>query len=214
MTRKPLVVDRRALLAGVGGAIVAGCASRESDNAACPRYPRQTEGPFYLESVERQDITEGLAGAALMVRISVVDGANCAAVEGAVVEIWHADAGGVYSGFAGQLGGVDTTGEDFLRGAQRTNREGVAEFGTVYPGWYPGRTTHIHVKVLIGENELTSQLYFPEAVTAEIYASGAYASHGQKDTANEADGIMDAMQLMTITGDLTEGYVATITLAV
>lgn len=214
----PVVVGCAADAKGSAGA--SGTSSSASTGAGgstpgdCDLYPAQTEGPFYLDDpLERKDITEGLAGVALTLRITVRDDPSCAPIEGAVVDLWHADADGVYSGFAGQLGGVDTTGQDFLRGVQLTDAGGVAEILTIYPGWYPGRTAHIHVKIHLADREvLTSQLYFPEEVSAAVYASGGYADHGPKDTDNAGDSIMGSTSVMIVTGDVARGLVASITL--
>jgi protocatechuate 3,4-dioxygenase beta subunit len=105
--------------------------------------PEQTEGPYYIaDEAVRRNITEGRPGTPLMLRAFVVNASSCKPIRGAAVDIWHADAGGVYSGF-GQGAGNRT----FMRGIQRTNAKGLALFRTVYPGWYQGRTVHIHVKV-------------------------------------------------------------------
>jgi protocatechuate 3,4-dioxygenase beta subunit len=160
------------------------------DPGTCTLYPAQTEGPYYLDlDLFRTDITEGKSGTPLTVVIEVVRVSDCAALSDVAVDIWQCDAAGVYAGFPGQLGGVDTTGQRFLRGTQLTGADGKATFETIYPGWYPGRTTHIHFKVhTTSATEATSQMYFPEDVTARIYETGVYAARGQKDTSNAADG--------------------------
>ena len=183
----------------------------------CVLYPEQTEGPFYLDLDSlRRDITEGKPGAPLQMVIRVQD-ESCAPSRDVAVDVWHCDAGGVYSGFPGQLGGLDTTGQTFLRGTQVTDDAGVATFDTIYPGWYPGRTTHVHFQVRTsGSMEATSQIYFPEDVTSEAYEAAPYDVRGQKDTANSADGIAVASPtpLAEVTGDASVGYVATIRVTV
>jgi len=146
--------------------------------------PEQTEGPYYLDgSMLRRDIAEGRDGAPLELRLTVQQADSCRPVEDATVELWHCDAGGVYSGVDGDSG-------RFCRGGQKTGKDGVATFETVYPGWYQGRAPHIHVKVHVGGDEVhTGQLYFDEAASRRIYSSGAYASRGQAETPNSADGI-------------------------
>jgi len=101
-----------------------------------------------------------------------VDAEGCVPLENAVFEIWHADAAGEYSGFDGSAApGADTTASRYLRGAQTTDGDGIAEILTIYPGWYPGRTPHIHAKVFVSNNEvLTTQLYFEDAVSTAVYA--------------------------------------------
>jgi protocatechuate 3,4-dioxygenase beta subunit len=168
---------------------VAGAAGAEA--GTCAMYPQQTEGPFYLDlDLLRSDITEGKTGAPLELEMVVIHSNGCAPMANAVVDVWQCDVEGVYAGFPGQLGGLDTTGLKFLRGTQITGADGRVVFNTVYPGWYPGRTTHIHFKVhLSATTEMTSQLYFPEDVTANVYQSALYAARGQKDTSNAADAI-------------------------
>jgi protocatechuate 3,4-dioxygenase beta subunit len=154
-------------------------------------YPAQTEGPFYLDlDLVRTDITEGKPGTPLTVVMEIVRASDCAPLKDVAVDIWQCDAAGVYAGFPGQLGGLDTTGQRFLRGTQLTGADGKATFDTIYPGWYPGRTTHIHFKVHpTSTTEATSQMYFPEDINAQIYQTGVYAARGQKDTTNAADGV-------------------------
>jgi len=184
---------------------------------ACTVYPQQTAGPFYLDLDQlRGDITEGKSGAPLRVVVQMQSEA-CAPLKDLAVDLWHCDADGVYSGFPGQLGDLDTTGQTFLRGTQVTDANGIAQFESIYPGWYPGRTTHIHFKVHTSSvTEATSQLYFPEDATAEIYTIPPYDTRGQKDTPNDLDGVTGGAlpPLAMITGDATAGYVATIVVIV
>jgi protocatechuate 3,4-dioxygenase beta subunit len=159
--------------------------------APCLLAPEQTEGPFYLAAaLERRDITEGRPGHPLRLGLRVVD-ADCAPVPGAVVDVWHADAAGDYSAFVdGSLDDEAGEGTTFLRGSQVATDEGIVEFTTVYPGWYPGRAVHVHVKAhLGGATVLTSQLYFPEDLTDAVHAEAPYADRGTRDTRNEDDGI-------------------------
>lgn len=204
-------------VAGTGGAAGTGGTAGAGGANGCVVYPQQTEGPFYLDLDSlRRDITEGKAGAALRMVVQVQD-AGCTPLRDLAVDLWHCDADGIYSGFPGQLGGLDTTGMTFLRGTQVTDADGTAEFETIYPGWYPGRTTHIHFKVHTSSSmEATSQIYFPEDVTADIYSAAPYDAHGQKDTPNSADGIAAAnpAPLAAVTGDASSGYVAMIVVTV
>ena len=126
--------------------------------------PEQTEGPYYVDDAAvRRNVTEGKPGTPLTLRLTVVDVSTCKPIKGAAVEIWHCDAGGVYSGGQGRAG-------TFLRGVQRTDAKGLAMFRTIYPGWYQGRTVHIHTMVHIGGNVVhTGQLYFPDTVTDAVY---------------------------------------------
>ena len=206
-------------LVGAGGCGSSGGAAAGGGNGgnACTLYPQQTAGPFYIDSdLLRSNITGGKAGVPLMVAVQV-QSTNCAPLEDVAVDLWHCDAEGVYSGFEGQLGGLDTTGETFLRGTQMTDADGNAEFVSIYPGWYPGRTTHMHFKVHTSSTtEATSQIYFPEDVTAEVYRMPPYAARGPKDTPNAGDGISRAnpTPIAMVTGDATAGFVATIVVTV
>ena len=198
---------------GTGGAAGSAGTGGAGGSDSCVLYPKQTAGPFYLDLDSlRRDITEGKPGAALRMTLRVQSQA-CAPLKDLAIDIWHCDAAGVYSGFPGQLAGLDTTGLTFLRGTQVTDSDGVAEFETIYPGWYPGRTTHIHFKVHTSSTtEATSQIYFPEDTTTAVYATSPYDARGQKDTPNEGDGIAVAnpAPLAAVTGDASSGYVANI----
>ena len=162
--------------AGAGPAAVA------SGLVTCVLLPESTEGPFFLDDQKvRRNITEGKQGVALTLRLTVVDVSTCRVIRGAAVDVWHCYAGGAYSGVPG---GAAT----FLRGIQRTDAKGVAVFRTIYPGWYPGRTPHIHVKVALGANVVhTGQLYFPDAVTDAVYRRAPYSRRPSRTTRNAAD---------------------------
>jgi protocatechuate 3,4-dioxygenase beta subunit len=155
-----------------------------SGAVTCVLAPELTEGPYYLPNERvRRDITEGKPGAPLRLRLTVVDASSCKAIKGAAVDIWHADAGGVYSGVAGNTG-------TFLRGVQKTDGSGLAVFDTIYPGWYQGRAVHIHVKVHLGGNVVhTGQLFFPDALNDRVYRTAPYKTRGSPDVANAADAI-------------------------
>ncbi len=159
----------------------------------CVLTPATTEGPYYFDPrLERSDITEGTqAGAATTVRLQVVDAA-CQPITGARVDIWHCNALGHYSGYANQTGGVDARGETFLRGTQFASASGIVEFETIYPGWYAGRTTHIHFTVFLDEKSvLTGQIFFPDALSQHIYETVApYTGRGSdRAVLNATDGI-------------------------
>jgi protocatechuate 3,4-dioxygenase beta subunit len=155
---------------------------------SCELTPETTEGPYYLDlGMVRRDITEGAAGAPLPLTLTVLDTASCAPVEGAAVDIWHCDALGAYSGFAAGGGGEGTT---FLRGTQITDAAGAVTFDTIYPGWYRGRTVHIHMKVHVsGRTVLTGQLFFDDATTDAVHATEPYAQRADRDTRNADDQI-------------------------
>ena len=180
---------------------------------ACSLVPQQTAGPFYFDANQvRRDITEGRPGLALELALKVVDADSCAPVAGALVDVWHADAAGIYSGYGrrGDGGNVDASEEDFMRGIQIADEEGMVEFTTVYPGWYPGRTPHIHFMVFLAEERaVTSQLYFPDDTSAGVYEQEPYAARGSNPTTNlndvlSATGDLDALQMTVVSAG--EGY--------
>ena len=164
----------------------AGPAAVASGAVTCVLTPEQTEGPYYIANeAVRRNITEGRPGTPLLLRAFVVNASTCKPIKGAAVDIWHADAAGVYSGF-----GSGAANRTFMRGIQRTDAKGLALFRTVYPGWYQGRTVHIHVKVHLGGNVLhTGQLYFPDTVTDAVYRKAPYASRPNRDVRNAGDSI-------------------------
>jgi protocatechuate 3,4-dioxygenase beta subunit len=154
---------------------------------SCVLAPEQTEGPYYLPGDRvRRNVTEGRPGVPLALRLSVLDVSTCKPIKGAAVDIWHCDAQGVYSGVEQQ----NTVGQTFLRGIQKSDASGVVTFQTVYPGWYTGRTVHIHVRVFLGGNILhTGQLYFPDALTDTVYRRSPYNRRSARDMRNAADSI-------------------------
>ena len=172
-----------------GGAAAAtegtGPAAVASGALTCVLTPELTEGPFYLPGERvRRNITEGRPGTPLTLKLKVVNASTCRAIKGAAVDIWHADAGGTYSGVQGSAG---TT---FMRGIQPTDAKGIAEFVTVYPGWYRGRAVHIHVKVHLGGNVVhTGQLFFQDTLTDTVYKAAPYNTRGPRDTPNANDSI-------------------------
>jgi protocatechuate 3,4-dioxygenase beta subunit len=189
------------------------------DSATCTLTPEETEGPYYFEvDAIRSDIREDRDGTTLRLAVRVQD-ATCEPISGAAVDIWHCDAEGVYSGFesastGGGAGGSRTDEETYLRGVQVTNSEGIVEFLTVYPGWYRGRTVHIHAKVhLDSQTLLTTQFFFDEAVTDAVYAGVPYSQAGSRDTYNNSDSIYDDQTLLTLHED-GDGYLGLITVGV
>jgi protocatechuate 3,4-dioxygenase beta subunit len=154
------------------------------DSVSCVLTPEQTEGPYYIAKEKlRRNITDGRPGTPLTLRLTIVDAKTCRPIRGAVVDIWHCDASGIYSGF-----GAGRASRTFMRGIQRTNAQGVATFRTVYPGWYQGRTVHIHVKVHVRGNVVhTGQLYFPDRITDAAYRKSPYTSRPNRDVRNADD---------------------------
>jgi protocatechuate 3,4-dioxygenase beta subunit len=195
-------VTRRQVLAGAataasavlgwhGGKAQAGPAGLPKPNGkVCILTPEAAEGPFYFDpKLVRAAVAEGKAGAPLALALDVVDAETCAALSKVRVDIWHCDGLGLYSGYARQETG-SAEGETFLRGTQFTDDGGAVRFDTIYPGWYPGRTPHIHFKVILDDKDLVAgQLYFPDAVSERVYATHSpYRERKQeRDTVNATD---------------------------
>jgi protocatechuate 3,4-dioxygenase beta subunit len=161
----------------------------------------------------RQDITEGRSGLPLTLILTIVKvNHSCAALTNASVQIWQCDAAGTYSEYG------TASAQTFLRGLQTTDNNGVVTFRTIYPGWYQGRATHIHLQVFVnGAAVKTTQIAFPEDVSADVYRTATYASHGQNSTTNSRDNVFaDGIdhELAALAGDTTTGYTATLTVGV
>jgi protocatechuate 3,4-dioxygenase beta subunit len=228
---------RREVLAALGagvGAAVAACGGSSTSptattttttttpgtvNAACAVSPTETRGPYpdttgmiNNSASFRRDITEGKPGIPLTLTLTVVNVSSaCAAVSGLQVEIWQCDATGNYSEYSQP--GFNGTGQTFLRGVQTTDANGQVTFNTIYPGWYAGRATHIHVDVYrSGSIVKSTQIAFPETVSSAVYASGVYAAHGQNtQTTNANDNVFSdgvTNELATVTGSPSGGYTA------
>ena len=181
-------VNRRQALAGVVGASAAALvgptpglaqaaphATLVSD-AACLLTPQAAEGPYYFDPrLERIDIREDREGVPLDLALQIVGAGDCNPISGARVDIWHCDATGHYSGYGGQGDERSSTaGETFLRGTQFADAGGVVRFRTIYPGWYRGRTTHIHFKAFFADDTLaTGQIYFQDTLSDRIFAEAA-----------------------------------------
>lgn len=161
----------------------------------CVLTPEQEEGPFYIDLAQvRQDIVEDRPGVPLALLLTVVDASTCEPIRNAAVDVWHCDAQGSYSGEPSE----GTDGEAYLRGIQLTDRNGLAEFATIYPGQYPGRTTHIHLKVHIGGRQSddtysgghvshVGQLFTTDQRDAEVFALAPYNRDAPTITPREAD---------------------------
>ena len=220
-------LNRRQALAGLGtvslAALLAACdgdeepspsageATTEAGDTAdaldgaqsCTLTPELTEGPYYFDVDKiRADIREDKEGTTLRLAIRVRDAASCDPLPNCVVDIWHCDAVGSYSGFNEE--------GTFLRGAQVTNANGIVEFTTVYPGWYMGRTVHIHAKAhLDNRTVLTTQLFFDDDVSSAVYEREPYSSHGERDVFNDSDGIFDDQLVLELSRE-DDGYAGAI----
>ena len=153
-----------------------------------------TEGPCYSDTLAREDISEGLDGLPTRLCFKVVD-SQCNPVAGAVVDIWHCDAAGIYSG-SGMMavnfctgGNAEYISNDWFRGTQTTDADGMVYFSTCFPGWYPSRAVHIHFMVKVdGRTSVTSQVCFDDGLVDEILANEpVYAANGTPDTHNYDD---------------------------
>lgn len=181
-------------------AVAEATAVLETAAPACVVRPALTEGPYFVdERLNRSDIrldpsdgsTREGAPLQLTFNVSQITADSCAAFPGAIVDVWHCDSQGVYSDVSDP--GFNTVGQKFLRGYQETDANGQARFLTIYPGWYNGRTVHIHFKIRTALDEsgyeFTSQLFFDDAFTDAVYTQEPYASKGQRTLLNNQDGI-------------------------
>ena len=217
-------LNRRDSLLAAGGLIAAalipeaasaglGPAAVASGAISCVLTPEMTEGPYYVPSEKvRRNITEGKPGTPLDLRLTVVDASTCKAIKSAVVDIWHTDALGVYSGAI-----ANNPGTNFMRGVQKTDSTGLARFISVYPGWYQGRAVHIHVKVYLGGSVVhTGQFFFNDALTDAVYRQSPYNTRGSRDTRNAADSIYrnGGSRSILKVAKIASGYRAGITMGV
>jgi protocatechuate 3,4-dioxygenase beta subunit len=174
--------------------------------AGCRLLPAQAEGPYHRPiHPERTDITEGRPGVPLRLALRLLDADGGAPFAGAVVDVWQADAGGRYSGYPQMPvkhddvplraqdvpDDVVAPSETFLRGSQRTDEDGVCTFQTIWPGWYSGRTVHVHATIRLPAGcTVTTQLYFPDNLNDEVLARPEYRDdRGTRDTTNDTDSI-------------------------
>jgi protocatechuate 3,4-dioxygenase beta subunit len=172
--------------------------------------PQQTEGPYFVDGMPnrsdiRSDPVDGSAQQGIplhfVIHVYDVDNGSCIPLRGAKVDIWHANSQGIYSSVNDQ----GTAGKKFLRGYQITDHNGTVRFTTIYPGWYQGRTIHIHVKIRTFEGpqkslEWTSQFYFNNSINHQVHTQLPYSNHGPPTTMNEQDGIF--------TGASTDGILS------
>jgi protocatechuate 3,4-dioxygenase beta subunit len=191
-----------------------GLAAVDAGLVSCVLTPEMTEGPYYVDGDKlRRNITEGKPGVPLALRLTVLDVSTCKPIKGAAVDIWHCDGSGVYSETSVQ----STEDLTFLRGIQKTDRNGLALFRTIYPGWYAGRTVHIHVKVYLGGRTVhTGQLFFPDALTDRVYERLPYSRRANRTTRNASDSIFrnGGKRSMLRLAKSGSGYVGRITMGV
>lgn len=166
-----------------------------------PRATEMVEGPYYgVGGPRRSDIRGDANGIDFHLALKLVDLKTHAPLQGLVVDLWHCDSQGRYSGYSfnPDLGPEDISYQmpdqegDSLRGSQVTNADGVVEFLTIFPGWYASRSTHLHLKMFDGDNcILTTQLFFPRDVTDRVYSTeDTYQRKVPQDTHNESDTVL------------------------
>jgi len=192
-------------MGATSASMMLGCspkASSQNKSGSCVLTPEQTEGPYFvddklLRSDIRTDPSDGSIqqGLPLLLRLNVFNVAECQPVPNAIVDVWHCNANGIYSDVKDRS--FDTRGKQFLRGYQLTDAQGKVEFITIYPGWYEGRTVHIHFKVRTDpkqgkRREFTSQLYFSDDLSDQIFNSAPYSARGQRQVRNNNDFIYSA----------------------
>jgi len=193
----------------------------------CVVRPELTIGPYFVDGqLNRSDIRsepsdnsvrEGVP-LTLNINIASVGNNSCTPIQGAQVDIWHCDADGQYSGVSDQ--GFDTTGQKFLRGYQLTDANGRVQFITIYPGWYSGRTVHIHFTIRTKgadaqDYQFTSQYFFDDALSDQVYTVQPYADRGQRNTRNSNDNIFNGggdQLVLNLQGDETNGFTSTMTI--
>jgi protocatechuate 3,4-dioxygenase beta subunit len=212
--------------AGFGdGSVSDGLTTAPADAATCTLAPEVTEGPFWVdEKLNRSDVTDGQSGVPLAITLNIVDSDDeCSAYAGATVDIWHANPDGNYSDEPAGMGNDDTQGQTFLRGYQVSDAKGQVTFQTIYPGFYSGRTVHIHVRIRTFDGNstttnFTTQLFFDEATNNTVFASGNY-SGGTRNTTNGSDMVYAEEQqdgnilLVPLTGSVANGYKGSVTVA-
>ena len=218
-----------ASLGGLGGVLLGGDGdgAGEAYAASCTLTPELTEGPYYLDLRRiRQNITEGRPGLRLDLRVRVIDASTCRPIQNVAVDVWHCDAAGKYSG----IGSEGTSGKTYLRGIQLTNSSGLARIRTIYPGWYQGRATHIHVTAHVGgragstysggTRAHTGQFFFRDATTDKVARISPYSRRTVARVRNSADNIYrqggsgQVLSLKQRGSSIRSGYTGTITVAI
>ena len=195
--------------------------------AACTQTLEGEEGPYFVNDSAsgyfRSNILSNLDGSATQAGVPfaltlyIYDAKNsCAAMQNVQVDIWHCNASGIYSAEAVE----STTSQNWLRGYQLTDSLGMVQFNTIIPGWYSGRTTHIHLRLRStydssgtgGTN--TMQLFFDQSLMDTLYTTvSPYSSKGKDTTTNASDRVYSQQEqgttLMTLSGSTSAGYAAT-----
>jgi len=237
-----------AIMAAAGPLIIDGCkkdgvtksttsttgtttSTTSTNGSTCIVSPTETEGPFPYPGgkannpLKRTDVTDSQTGVPLAITFLVVNvNDNCNVVTNARVDIWHCNKDGYYSGYANQPGILGTqtyVGKTWLRGYQVSDATGLANFSTIYPGWYTGRATHIHFEVYVNNVlKKTSQLTFSETISDAVHQSSLYAAHGINTTRNASDSVFGdsatdlANETMSLAGNIADGYTGSFTIGI
>lgn len=201
----------------IGTGTGTGTTSGTSSSGSCTTSPTETAGPFPTKSpssLVQSNIVGDRTGVTLAVKITVNNKNNsCAALAGAIVDIWHCDAAGNYSEYGGSgMQSTNYTSVHWLRGRQTTDSNGLVTFTSIFPGWYSGRAPHIHVHIYnaTGTSLLVTQIAFPTDICNTVYTTASpYKSRGTQDTQNANDNIFAdslASELATVTGSVSAGY--------
>ena len=211
-----------AALSAVTAGVALGSGNALAQAARCVLTENAGEGPFYLDSdLLRAEVVDGQPGAPLEIAFEVTRAGDCAPLAGARVDLWQANAVGLYSGYAGQqgVGGIAVeaaVGQEWLRGTQLSDADGRVRFRTIYPSWYGGRTPHLHFKVWIGAEEVVaSQAFFPDETSAFVYESfEPYREHVAKRRVFNANDPLHQGIYCTVDAAGSDGVRATAVIAV
>ena len=219
----------------LGAAIVvpsllkASTTENEESTTTCTVTSSETAGPFPTitpNSLIRTNIVGDRTGIPFDITISIVNiNANCSALQGAIVDIWHCDKDGNYSEYGGtSMQSTDYTSNHFLRGRQTTDSNGLVSFTSIFPGWYQSRATHIHVHIYKsdGTSLLVTQIAFPEGSDSAVVAVNSASSYGYTKgmtgyTYNANDNIFSdgtSNEMSSISGSVSAGYILTHTIKV
>jgi protocatechuate 3,4-dioxygenase beta subunit len=191
---------------------------------SCVVKPALTEGPYFVdEKLQRSDLVASADGSnvrpgvplTLAFAVSTVATSGCTPLANALVDVWHCDAVGSYSDISAG-GNGNTTGQNWLRGYQLTDSNGKVSFKSIYPGWYQGRTVHIHFKIRTdagasGGTEFTSQLFFDDAISDAVFANAPYSTKGSRGVRNDGDSIYGqagGQLTLALAGDAASGFTA------
>jgi len=197
--------------------------SNEEDVAVCSVTNSETAGPFPTITpgsyVRSNIISDNRTGVAFTINITINNtNANCGAYQGALVDIWHCDKDGYYSEYGGTaMQTVNYTTVHFLRGRQVTDANGLVTFTSIFPGWYSGRATHIHVHVYKpdGTSLLVTQIAFPEGTSSAVNLVNAATAYGYTKgmtgyTYNASDNVFSdgvTSELSSVAGTVADGFV-------